>query len=78
MSENKPLPPFPASPPEHLGLANSAYWEQYERALKEAYAARLRVAVEALHRLSLGEERWVADEALDAIGPLPDEGAGCS
>jgi hypothetical protein len=47
----------------------------YERAMKEAYAARLRVAVEALQQYSGASDPGssVAAQALADIGELPTE-----
>jgi hypothetical protein len=47
--------------------------EEYERARAEAAIARLRVAVEALDRISISaiHRADIASNALAAIGPLP-------
>jgi hypothetical protein len=46
------MPKWPTEKPEHLGLANSSYWESYERARADAAMARLRVAVAALTKIN--------------------------
>jgi hypothetical protein len=67
MSEMKPLPEWPVE---------SEYTvEGYRRRLAEAALARLRVAVEALEAIRLGDAspRTLALCALAAIGDLPGE-----
>lgn len=77
------LPRWPDAKPEHLGLANSTYWEAYERARAEAAIARLRVAVALLGKTYsvLGLILNITDreielhddihEALEDIGEIP-------
>lgn len=69
------LPEWPKEKPEHLGLANSAYWERYERARAEAAMQRLRVAVDALDTIRQSQNELAmtryAKGALAAIGSLP-------
>lgn len=67
------LPSWPESAAEHSGYGGCAECEAYERSMKEAYAARLRLAVEALqmYRDEFGVSRDVAGQALAAIGEVP-------
>jgi len=94
MSENKPLPGWPTTirykPNPKGGMLVEAPFGlyeviAYERALKEAYAARLRKLHKAATRFMATDlAKKHADygcvdaiaEALEAVGDLPDEGAG--
>lgn len=79
MTTTTPMP-WPKRPqPIWVGARNGGDLLQaeenarYEHARAEAALSRLKIAVEALARLSLGAERWEADEAL-ALCDLPKEG----
>jgi hypothetical protein len=78
VTTTKPMPAWPTDTTPHDGHGGCAECEAYERALKEAYAARLKIAVEALldiedsREISAEQRRWVGDK-LREIGPLPDE-----
>lgn len=82
MSEKeRPFPDRDALQPMSPALADIAASQiVYERQMKDAYAARLRVAVEALkeirsvHPLMHNGGNWdkFVDEALTLIGPLPE------
>jgi hypothetical protein len=72
VSEMKPWPkPFEAGDTLDLGQ-----YIRYERARYEAAMDRLRVAVEALKQIKFNEEGGsdtrCAEDALEAIGELPD------
>lgn len=67
-----PLPAWPEMPAPSV-----LYSAAYERAMKEAYAARLRVAVDLLKVVAADDDHYTnayhfdANKALEAIGPLP-------